>query len=237
MASSSLPSPFSETTLGLISPTSIPPFKRDLYCWVCHVDGPLLKCKTCSRAYHRNCANQLGSLCHTAEALMDTESPSPHFMKGCPECQMGTKTIFPNMKQAPIQELRLICVAIARNLRDGYFWPNPFYKLDTEKSPKEFQEYKDIVAKVVDISELEKLAGNDQFVTLEGFLGEAKWILHNTIIVHGKCSREADCAKEIIDICELELLAAELCPECFLKEHNREKDELWFIKPCLVIEN
>lgn len=63
--------------------------------------------------------------------------------------------------------------------------PNPFYKLDTEKSPKEFQEYKDIVAKVVDISELEKLAGNDQFVTLEGFLGEAKWILHNTIIVHG----------------------------------------------------
>lgn len=52
-----------------------------------------------------------------------------------------------------------------------------------------------------------------------------------------ECSREADCAKEIIDICELELLAAELCPECFLKEHNREKDELWFIKPCLVIEN
>lgn len=50
-----------------------------------------------------------------------------------------------------------------------------------------------------------------------------------------ECSKEADCAKEILDICELELLAAELCPECFLKEQDRAKDDLWFVKACRVI--
>jgi len=147
---------------------------------------------------------------------------------------MASRTMLTNMKDAPAQEVKQICIAIARNLRDGYFWPNPFYKLDMEKTPKEFQKYQDLVAKLVDISLLEEEAAaeEDYFTTLEGFLGETKWIYHNTVIVHGKCSREADCAKEIIDLCELEILAAELCPECFIKEQNRAKDDMWFIRVC-----
>ncbi len=54
-----------------------------------------------------------------------------------------------------------------------------------EKNPKEYQKYKDIVAKVMDVFHLENMAVSDYFSTLEGFLGETKWIYHNTVITHG----------------------------------------------------
>lgn len=63
--------------------------------------------------------------------------------------------------------------------------PNPFYNIEAEKSPKEYQQYKDVVAKAVDILKLEEMAGSGSFSTLEGFLGEAKWIVHNAVIMHG----------------------------------------------------
>jgi hypothetical protein len=37
----------------------------------------------------------------------------------------------------------------------------------------------------VDIAALEGKVVKEEFLTLEGFLAEAKWMIHNTIICHG----------------------------------------------------
>jgi len=41
-------------------------------------------------------------------------------------------------------------------------------------------------------------------------------------------------AEEIMRLCRIELMAADLCPECYCKEQNRDWDSKWFIRPCLV---
>jgi len=45
--------------------------------------------------------------------------------------------------------------------------------------------YPKTVAKVVDITSLENMIRTEAFETLEGFMGELKWILHNSVIFDG----------------------------------------------------
>src|SRR4051812_6745388 len=56
--------------------------------------------------------------------------------------------------------------------------------------PKSFRPYKDVVARLVDVAKIEEMAEAKAFKTLEGLLAETKWILHNTVVVHGSKCRD-----------------------------------------------
>jgi len=94
--------------------------KRDAYCWVCHLDLPLIKCKNCPRSYHRKCAH--GGMLNYPDPDFHEHCSNPHVMDNCPECIVSANTALPSMKFVSKGEVKTILKFVTKNLKDGYYW-------------------------------------------------------------------------------------------------------------------
>jgi len=123
--------------------------------------------------------------------------------------------------------LLALCDFMADNYKD-----DPLIDMKCLDS-EDFEDYEATVVKFVDDKSIRKMVKNGEITTLEGLVGELRWISHNSHIFHGLFSEETQaCLRfEKRVITEINRLLV-TCHECFVNSSMKEKDPNRMLKPC-----
>ncbi|KAA3677803.1 uncharacterized protein DEA37_0006008 [Paragonimus westermani] len=192
--------------------------ESDDYCWICHKVGQMVICSCCPRVYHPSC------LC--MEEFPDTWL--------CPECQDLTVSECllyqqPNWRAVSASRLqRMLCFLIDRLAMQQ--WAEHFREpVDTEKVAG----YRDIISYPMDLRTLYNLEVHcsiilflvpgfflqriisGRYASIQAFLGDFRWIMHNCIVFNGPNSVLTSYARLLDRACVRELALMKACPTCY----------------------
>lgn len=97
-------------------------------------------------------------------------------------------------------------------------------------NPNEAEDYFDYIVYPMDIETLEKNIKKRLYGSTEGFLADAQWLVHNSIVFNSASSQYTLAAKRLLKVCKQELTEIETCPECYTNAHDRP--DFWFVEAC-----
>lgn len=108
-----------------------------------------------------------------------------------------------------------------------YLQSDPFVQ---PVDPSDAEDYFDYIVYPMDIETLEKNIKKRLYGSTEGFLADAQWLVHNSIVFNSATSQYTLAAKRLLKVCKQELTEIETCPECYTNAH--EKPDSWFVEAC-----
>ncbi|XP_076005399.1 zinc finger MYND domain-containing protein 11 isoform X3 [Genypterus blacodes] len=179
---------------------------HDWYCFECHLPGDVLACDNCFRVYHLKC---LSDECKPRDS-------GSHWQ--CVICRGSKK------KNLNKQEMSKYLRFIVQRMKER--------AVDLNKKGKDTKHpmYRRLIHTALDVSNIHENLGEGKYKTFEEFRADAQLIVHNTAILYGVHSDQAEIARLIYsDTCH-ELNELLLCRNCFYLSNARPDN--WFCFPC-----
>ncbi|XP_068582251.1 zinc finger MYND domain-containing protein 11 isoform X4 [Cebidichthys violaceus] len=179
---------------------------HDWYCFECHLPGDVLSCDNCFRVYHLKC-------------LSDEFKPrdaGSHWQ--CVVCRGSKK------KNLNKQEMSKYLRFIVQRMKER--------AVDLNKKGKDTKHpmYKRLIHTALEVSNIHENLSEGKYKTFEEFKADAQLIVHNTAILYGVHSDQAEIARLLFsDTCH-ELNELLLCKNCFYLSNARPDN--WFCYPC-----
>lgn len=179
---------------------------HDWYCFECHLGGDVLSCDNCFRVYHLKC---LSEECRPRDG-------GSHWQ--CAICR-GSKKKNLN-KQEMCKYLRFIVQRMKERA------------VDLHKKGKDTKHpmYRRLIHTPLDVANIQENLTEGKYKNFEEFKADAQHIVHNTAILYGVHSDQAEIARLLYsDTCH-ELNELLLCKTCFYLSNARPEN--WFCYPC-----
>ncbi|XP_053294256.1 zinc finger MYND domain-containing protein 11 isoform X5 [Pleuronectes platessa] len=179
---------------------------HDWYCFECHLPGDILTCDNCFRVYHLKC---LSDECKPRDG-------GSHWQ--CVACR-GSKKKNLN-KQDMCKYLRFIVQRMKERA------------VDLNKKGKDIKHpmYRRLIHTALDVSNIQENLSEGKYKNFDEFKADAQLIVHNTSILYGVHSDQAEIARLLFsDTCH-ELNELLLCKNCFYLSNARPDN--WFCYPC-----
>ncbi|XP_059914714.1 zinc finger MYND domain-containing protein 11 isoform X1 [Gadus macrocephalus] len=179
---------------------------HDWYCFQCHLPGEVVSCDGCFRVYHLKC---LGETDKTRD---------PHTQWHCLVCRGSKKKIL--SKQEMCRYLRFIVTRMKERAVD----------LNKKGKDTKHPMYKRLIHTALDVTNIQENLSEGRYKNFEEFKADAQQIVHNTAILFGVHSDQAEIARLLYsDTCH-ELNELMLCKNCFYLSNARPDN--WFCYPC-----
>uniref|UniRef100_UPI0037E7ACE5 zinc finger MYND domain-containing protein 11 isoform X3 n=1 Tax=Semicossyphus pulcher TaxID=241346 RepID=UPI0037E7ACE5 len=190
---------------------------HDWYCFECHLPGDVLTCDNCFRVYHLKC-------------LTDEFKPrdgGSHWQ--CVVCRWliendNKKLLGSKKKNLNKQEMSKYLRFIVQRMKER--------AVDLNKKGKDTKHpmYKRLIHTALDVSNIQENLSEGKYKSFEEFKADAQLIVHNTAILYGVQSDQAEIARLLFsDTCH-ELNELLLCKNCFYLSNARPDN--WFCYPC-----
>ncbi|CAL9688534.1 unnamed protein product [Knipowitschia caucasica] len=179
---------------------------HDWYCFECHLPGDVLSCDNCFRVYHIKC---LSDECRPRD-------PGSHWQ--CTICRGSKKKIL--NKQEMCKYLRFIIQRMKERA------------VDLHKKGKDTKHpmYRRLIHTPLDVVNIQESLSEGNYKNFDEFKADARLIVHNTAILYGVHSDQAEIARLLYsDTCH-ELNELLLCKNCFYLSNARPDN--WFCYPC-----
>ncbi|XP_034008914.1 zinc finger MYND domain-containing protein 11 isoform X2 [Trematomus bernacchii] len=179
---------------------------HDWYCFECHLPGDVLECDNCFRVYHLKC-------------LPDEFKPKDggsHWQ--CGACRGSKK------KNLNKQEMSKYLRFIVQRMKER--------AVDLAKKGKDTKHpmYKRLIHTALEVSNIHENLSEGKYKSFDEFKADAQLIVHNTAILYGVNSDQAEIARLLFsDTCH-ELNELLLCKTCFYLSNARPDN--WFCYPC-----
>ncbi|CAF97774.1 unnamed protein product, partial [Tetraodon nigroviridis] len=180
---------------------------HDWYCFECHLAGDVLPCDNCFRVYHLKCLS---------EEFKPRDGGS-HWQ--CVVCRGSKK------KNLNKQEMAKYLRFIVQRMRER--------AVDLNKKGKDTKHpmYRRLIHTALDVSNIQENLSEGKYKSFDEFKADAQLILHNTAILYGVHSDQAEIARLLYsDTCH-ELNELLLCKNCFYLSNARPDN--WFCYPCV----
>eukprot|EP00066_Takifugu_rubripes_P026220 XP_011615486.1 PREDICTED: zinc finger MYND domain-containing protein 11 isoform X4 [Takifugu rubripes] len=180
---------------------------HDWYCFECHLPGDVLPCDNCFRVYHLKCLS---------EEFKPRDGGSPW---QCVVCRGSKK------KNLNKQEMAKYLRFIVQRMKER--------AVDLNKKGKDTKHpmYKRLIHTALDVSNIHENLSEGNYKNFDEFKADAQLILHNTAILYGVHSDQAEIARLLFsDTCH-ELNELLLCKNCFYLSNARPDN--WFCFPCV----
>ncbi|XP_068604715.1 zinc finger MYND domain-containing protein 11 [Brachionichthys hirsutus] len=184
---------------------------HDWYCFECHLPGDVLACDNCFRVYHLKCLS---------EDFKPRDGGS-HWQ--CVICRGSKK------KNLNKQEMSKYLRFIVQRMKER--------AMDLNKKGKDTKHpmYKRLIHTALDVSNIQENLAEGKYKSFEEFKADAQLIVHNTAILYGVHSDQAEIARLLFsDTCH-ELNELLLCKNCFYLSNARPDN--WFCYPCSPSHN
>ncbi|KAM6948626.1 zinc finger MYND domain-containing protein 11 isoform 2-T2 [Aplochiton taeniatus] len=179
---------------------------HDWYCFECHLPGDVLMCDNCFRVYHLKC---LSEECKPRDC-------GSHWQ--CIVCR-GSKKKNLN-KQEMCKYLRFIIQRMKERAVD----------LNKKGKDTKHPMYRRLIHTALDVSNIQENLTEGKYKSFDEFKADAQLIVHNTAILFGVHSDQAEIARLLYsDTCH-ELNELLLCKNCFYLSNARPDN--WFCYPC-----
>ncbi|XP_077579782.1 zinc finger MYND domain-containing protein 11 isoform X1 [Stigmatopora nigra] len=200
-----------EVEANVCSPVACPPPEweaesHDWYCFQCHLPGDVLPCDNCFRVFHLKCLAEDGR----------PRDAGSHWQ--CVFCRGSKK------KNLSKQEMcKYLCFIIQRMKERA---------VDLNKKGKETKHpmYRRLVHTALDVGDIQENLTEGKYKNFEEFKADVQLIVHNTAILYGVHSDQAEMARLLYsDACH-ELNELLLCKNCFYLSNARPDN--WFCYPC-----
>ncbi|KAM9349575.1 zinc finger MYND domain-containing protein 11 isoform 1-T1 [Symphorus nematophorus] len=179
---------------------------HDWYCFECHLPGDVLTCDNCFRVYHLKCLS---------EDFKPRDGGS-HWQ--CVVCRGSKK------KNLNKQEMSKYLRFIVQRMKER--------AVDLNKKGKDTKHpmFKRLIHTALDVSNIQENLSEGKYKSFEEFKADAQLIVHNTAILYGVHSDQAEIARLLFsDTCH-ELNELLLCKNCFYLSNARPDN--WFCYPC-----
>nr|XP_033505727.1 zinc finger MYND domain-containing protein 11 isoform X2 [Epinephelus lanceolatus] len=179
---------------------------HDWYCFECHLPGDVLACDNCFRVYHLKCLS---------EDFKPRDGGS-HWQ--CVVCRGSKK------KNLNKQEMSKYLRFIVQRMKER--------AVDLNKKGKDTKHpmYKRLIHTALEVSDIQENLSEGKYKSFEEFKADAQLIVHNTAILYGVNSDQAEIARLLFsDTCH-ELNELLLCKNCFYLSNARPDN--WFCYPC-----
>lgn len=179
---------------------------HDWYCFECHLGGDVLSCDNCFRVYHLKC---LSEECRPRDG-------GSHWQ--CAICR-GSKKKNLN-KQEMCKYLRFIVQRMKERA------------VDLHKKGKDTKHpmYRRLIHTPLDVANIHENLSEGKYKNFEEFKADAQHIVHNTAILYGVHSDQAEIARLLFSDTVHELNELLLCKNCFHLSNARPDN--WFCYPC-----
>ncbi|KAM8849140.1 zinc finger MYND domain-containing protein 11 isoform 1-T1 [Spinachia spinachia] len=184
---------------------------HDWYCFECHLPGDVLACDNCFRVYHLKCLS---------EEFKPRDAGS-HWQ--CVVCRVGGHK-GSKKKNLNKQEMSKYLRFIVQRMKER--------AVDLNKKGKDTKHpmYKRLIHTALEVSNIHENLSEGKYKTFEEFKADAQLIVHNTAILYGVHSDQAEIARLLFsDTCH-ELNELLLCKNCFYLSNARPDN--WFCYPC-----
>ncbi|XP_054609815.1 zinc finger MYND domain-containing protein 11 isoform X2 [Dunckerocampus dactyliophorus] len=179
---------------------------HDWYCFQCHLPGDVLPCDNCFRVFHLKCLSEEGR----------PRDAGSHWQ--CVVCR-GSKKKNLN-KQEMCKYLRFIVQRMKERAVD----------LNKKGKDTKHPMYRRLIHTALDVSNIQENLSEGKYKNFEEFKADAQLIVHNTAILYGVHSDQAEIARLLFsDTCH-ELNELLLCKNCFYLSNARPDN--WFCYPC-----
>ncbi|XP_077413105.1 zinc finger MYND domain-containing protein 11 [Vanacampus margaritifer] len=181
---------------------------HDWYCFQCHLPGDVLPCDDCFRVFHLKC---LSEDCRPRDV-----ATGPHWQ--CVFCRGSKK------KNLSKQEMCKYLRFIVQRMKER--------AVDLNKKGKDIKHpmYRRLVHTALDVANIQENLTEGKYKNFEEFKADAQLIVHNTAILYGVHSDQAEMARLLFsDTCH-ELNELLLCKNCFYLSNARPDN--WFCYPC-----
>ncbi|XP_036409650.1 zinc finger MYND domain-containing protein 11-like isoform X2 [Megalops cyprinoides] len=179
---------------------------HDWYCFECHLPGDVLLCDNCFRVYHLKCLS---------------EEYKPRDGAGQWQCAVCKGSKKKNLNK---QEMSTYLRFIVQRMKERAIDLNK--KVKYSKHPK----YQRLIHTALDVSDIQENVTEGKYKNFEEFKADAQLIVHNTAILYGVHSDQAEIARLLYsDTCH-ELNELQLCKTCFYMSNARPDN--WFCYPC-----
>ncbi|XP_024124516.1 zinc finger MYND domain-containing protein 11 isoform X2 [Oryzias melastigma] len=197
---------------------------HDWYCFQCHLPGDVLPCDNCFRVYHLKCLSEEckprdgGShwqctVCRVGAHAFKC-SPTPSLGQ-----QQGSKKKNLN-KQEMCKYLRFIVQRMKERAAD----------LNKKGKDTKHPMYRRLIHTALDVCNIQENLSEGKYKSFDEFKADAQQIVHNTAILYGVHSDQAEIARLLFsDTCH-ELNELMLCKNCFYLSNARPDN--WFCYPC-----
>ncbi|XP_028833949.1 zinc finger MYND domain-containing protein 11-like [Denticeps clupeoides] len=178
---------------------------HDWYCFECSLPGDVLPCESCSRVYHPRC-------------LPDEHKPRDNTHWHCSICRGSKKK---NLSKPEMSKyLRFILQRMKERAAD----------LSKKGKDTKHPMYRRLIHTTLEVSNIEDNLSEGKYKNFEEFKADVQLIVHNTAILHGVNSDQAELARILYtDACH-ELNELILCKTCFYLSNARPDN--WFSYPC-----
>lgn len=180
---------------------------HDWYCFKCHLPGDVLPCEGCFRVYHLKC------LSDELKPWDSAASWQCHLCKGSKKKNLS--------KQEMTKYLRFIVQRMKERA------------VDLNKKGKDTRHpmYRRLIHTALDVSNVQENLNEGKYKSFDEFKADAQLIVHNTAILFGAHSDQAEIARLLYtDTCH-ELDELQLCRSCFYLSNARPEN--WFCYPCI----
>ncbi len=98
--------------------------------------------------------------------------------------------------------------------------------------PQLLPDYAKIVVNPVNLKSMENKVLQKNYVSLEAFHQDMKWLLHNCIVYNGVQSKLTTIAKSMLRTLKHELNEITVCCDCYLNSIRKENEKSWFAQLC-----
>uniref|UniRef100_A0A1I8IBZ6 MYND-type domain-containing protein n=1 Tax=Macrostomum lignano TaxID=282301 RepID=A0A1I8IBZ6_9PLAT len=217
----------------------------DRFCWRCHREcrfgggasggSGAIHCAACPRVFHQRCSpggsstiiNPASPAIDEATAVSGSSSSSSTAATNsssaivCADCSqsLALETALANRPDAEerlnqlADALGLLCETISAQPKSM-----PFREpVSSDVAP----DYAAFVCHPLDLSSLRSRALQKEFSSVEAFLSEAKWLLHNCIVYNGSQAPISAAAKQLMQTIKREAASLEQCPSCYLNGERK----------------
>uniref|UniRef100_A0A8D0CL31 Zinc finger, MYND-type containing 11 n=1 Tax=Scleropages formosus TaxID=113540 RepID=A0A8D0CL31_SCLFO len=183
------------------------PESHDGYCFECHQPGDVLPCDGCFRVYHLRC-------------LMEDSRPRDNGSNW----QCGLCRCIDKKKNLNKQEMSKYLRFIVQRVRER--------AVDLNKKGKDTTQpmYRRLIHTPLDVSNIQENVAEGKYKSFEEFKADVQLIVHNTAILFGANSDQAEIARLLYSDTLHELNELHLCRTCFYLSNARPHN--WFCYPC-----
>jgi hypothetical protein len=187
---------------------------NDIYCFECHHEGDVINCNSCPRVYHLKC-------------LSLTALPRRDWT--CPECEPTQSSFHIINQRYSINELHIMLQHALHRLKSHPQAESFLKSIDLNQN----SDYYDYIIHPMDFQKIRRNLNLKKYSSTESFLGDIKWILHNSFIYNGNQSKLTHIARTLLKKAQHEMSEIEICPECYLRTAQPVTTD-WFTKPCTI---
>ncbi|KAJ8375725.1 hypothetical protein SKAU_G00063050 [Synaphobranchus kaupii] len=179
---------------------------HDWYCFECHLPGDVLTCDNCFRVYHLKCLSE----------EYKPRDGGAHWQ--CAGCKGSKKK---NLNKHEMgRYLRFIVQRMKERAAD----------LNKKGKDTKHPMYRRLIHTALEVSNIQENVTEGKYKNFDEFKADVKLIVHNTAILFGVHSDQAEMARLLYsDTCH-ELNELQLCKNCFYLSNARPDN--WFCYPC-----